>query len=45
MYYHVLKNREVTLQIWGANEPNVPLWQRMLLRDICPLLVYVNEAQ
>jgi hypothetical protein len=39
VYYHLLDHRELTLQVWGANNPAVPAWQRQALRAIFPVLV------
>ena len=38
LYYHLLHERELTLQLWGANNPLVPGWQRQALRVLFPLL-------
>jgi glutathione S-transferase len=38
IYYHLLHERELTLHLWGANDPNVPRWQRLALRMLFPLL-------
>ncbi|MDX2411631.1 MAG: hypothetical protein QNK16_05640, partial [Woeseiaceae bacterium] len=38
IYSHLLHDRELTLQAWGANNPAVPAWQRHALRLIFPLL-------
>ena len=38
VYYHILNDRDVTLQAWGANSPATPLWQRPLLRLLFPVL-------
>jgi len=38
VYYHLLHDRNLTLQAWGANNPAVPAWQRQVLRLIFPLL-------
>lgn len=38
VYYHVLQDRELTIQVWGANNPKVVAWQRLTLRAIFPLL-------
>ncbi len=38
IYYHLLHDRELTLQAWGANNPAVPAWQRQALRLMFPLL-------
>jgi len=37
-YYHLLRERELTIQVWGANSPLVPGWQRQALRLLFPLL-------
>ena len=37
IYYHLLSDRKLTLHLWGANNPNVPLWQRGLMRLLFPL--------
>ena len=38
VYYHILEDRSLTLQAWGANDPALPAWQRMALRVLFPLL-------
>ena len=38
IYYHLLLDRELTLHLWGVDEPEVPWWQRGLLRPLYPLL-------
>ncbi len=38
IYYRLLSDREMTLHVWGADNPLVPLWQRQLLRLLFPLL-------
>lgn len=38
LYYHVLDDRELTLGIWGVNNPEVPAWQRPALRILFPIL-------
>lgn len=38
VYYHVLDDREVTLQAWGVNSPFVPRWQQLAVRLLFPLL-------
>lgn len=38
VYYHLLHDRDLTLQAWGANNPAVPAWQRQALRVIFPVL-------
>lgn len=37
VYYHLLLHKDLTLHIWGANHPQVPWWQRVLLRPLYPL--------
>lgn len=39
LYYHLQHERELTLHIWGADDPQVPAWQRQALRALHPLLV------
>ncbi len=38
IYYHLLLDRELTLHLWGADDPKVPWWQRALLRPLFPLM-------
>ncbi len=38
LYYHALHDRDFTLQVWGANNPEVPAWQRPLLVVLFPIL-------
>lgn len=38
VYYHILRDREIALHAWGANNPATPVWQRALLRILFPLL-------
>ncbi len=38
LYYHVLNDRQLTLGIWGVNNPEIPAWQRPALRILFPLL-------
>ena len=37
IYYHLLSDRSLTLNLWGANNPSVPAWQRALMRLLFPL--------
>ena len=37
VYYHMLHDRELALQAWGANSPHVPGWQKALLRLLFPV--------
>jgi glutathione S-transferase len=37
VYYHMLDDRALTLQAWGANSPCVPSWQKALLKVLFPL--------
>lgn len=41
VYYHMLHDRELTLHAWGADNPRVPQWQRLVLRVLFPLLAYL----
>lgn len=38
VYHHLLPHRSLTLHAWGANNPAVPAWQRLLLRILFPVL-------
>ena len=38
VYYHLLNDRELTLHAWGADNPQVPAWQRQALRLLFPVL-------
>jgi len=38
LYYHLSRDRELILQLWGGNNPIVPSWQRQALRIVYPLL-------
>lgn len=38
LYYHILPDRELTLSVWGANNPEVRAWQRPLLVVLFPVL-------
>jgi len=38
LYYHILEDRELTLGIWGVRNPEVPDWQKPILRVLFPLL-------
>ena len=37
VYYHILKDRDLSLHAWGANNPATPAWQRVALRALFPL--------
>lgn len=36
-YYRVLDSKALTLRLWGADDPELPKWQRMLLRLLYPI--------
>ncbi len=38
VYHHLLEDRELTLHAWGVDNPEVPYWQRLLLRPLFPVL-------
>jgi len=38
VYYHLLNDRQLTLHVWGANNPATPHWQRLVLRLLFPVL-------
>ncbi len=37
-YYHILENKELSLQMWGKNCDLLPVWQRRTVTFIFPLL-------
>lgn len=37
VYYHLLQDRDLTLHAWGINNPDTPVWQRLMLRLLFPL--------
>lgn len=37
LYYHLLEDRDLTLHVWGADNPAIPAWQRRLIRVLYPL--------
>jgi hypothetical protein len=37
IYYHLLLDRKLTLHLWGADSPDVPVWQRAIMRLLFPL--------
>lgn len=37
IYYHLLQDRALTLRIWGARDPSLPLWQRLAIVLLYPL--------
>ena len=37
VYYHMLQDRDLTLRAWGADNPQTPAWQRLLLRLLFPV--------
>ncbi len=41
IYYHILQDRDLTLRLWGASSPDVPAWQRSMLRALFPLQTYL----
>lgn len=45
VYHHILPDKSLTLQLWGANDPRLPAWQRWLERALFPLLkVMIRRA-
>lgn len=38
VYYHLRDERELTLQLWGADDPRTPGWHRLALKLLYPLL-------
>ena len=41
VYYHILPDRELTLHAWGCHNPEIPAWQRSLLKLLYPLLRFL----
>lgn len=41
IYFHMLPNRELTLQAWGGNSPSIPAWQKAALRLAFPVLRFL----
>jgi glutathione S-transferase len=41
VYHHLLPERELTLQAWGANDPGLPGWQRWTLKLLFPILRFL----
>ena len=39
VYHRILDHKAITLRAWGAENPDVPLWQRQLLHLLYPLQV------
>jgi glutathione S-transferase len=39
LYYHLRNEHELTLHLWGADDPQVPAWQRQALRVLRPVLM------
>ncbi len=37
IYYHLLLDRELTLRLWGKDDPEVPWWQRALMLPLYPV--------
>jgi glutathione S-transferase len=41
VYHHILHKRQLTLHAWGCDNPAIPLYQRLLLRPLFPLLRFL----
>jgi len=41
VYYHLLDEPELTLRVWGCQNPGIPAWQRRSLRLLYPLLRFL----
>jgi len=41
VYYHILDDRDLTLNAWGSNNPAIPAWQRLALKLLFPLLRFL----
>jgi len=45
VYQNIINDRELTLQAWGANDPQLPRWQRLAVRIGFPFLrVMIRRA-
>jgi len=40
VYYHILDDRDLTLRLWGAEDPQVPAWQRAIMRPLFPVTAW-----
>jgi len=38
VYYHLLNDRDLTVHVWGGNNPATPFWQRLALKLLFPVL-------
>lgn len=41
LYYHMRYEKDLLLHLWGADDPQIPLWQRQGVRLLRPLLVWL----
>ena len=41
LYYHLPEDRELMIHAWGGNSRHVPAWQRLTLRVLYPVLVFL----
>jgi hypothetical protein len=45
IYFQVLSDRSLTLDVWGRNSPDLPRWQRLAIVMLYPLLrAFVSRA-
>ncbi len=40
-YWHLLRQKDLTLMMWGQHEPTIPAWQRAVLPIVFPVLAAV----
>jgi glutathione S-transferase len=40
VYYHILSDRQLTLRLWGGEDPQVPAWQRAIMRPLFPVTAW-----
>lgn len=40
-YSHLLPDRQLTLHAWGADNPDIPTWQRLALRILYPVQAFL----
>ena len=41
VYYHVLQDRDLAIHVWGADNPDVPGFQRAAVRALFPMLAFL----
>lgn len=41
VYFHILGDKELTRHAWGCDSPEIPAWQRHLVRAVYPVLCFL----